>query len=277
MSASQGVRFTMHNLRPDRDDTIAVLTIARPETANAFNRDVVFGISQALSNLKSAINCRCLVVRGEGKHFSAGADLQWMQASARLDRAGNQDEAQDLARMFEALAFLPIPTIALAQGAVYGGAVGLVAACDITIATVDARFCLSETSLGLLPAVILPHLLRRMPLAVVKRFSLNAQVFSSEDAQRLGLVDHCVPNMADLNAVLRTELEGLLRSGPLAQQRFKQLFHHLTLPLFADVTTQAIADVRAGDEAKHGLAQFFAKKEPAWRFQLPEDWNLDAF
>ena len=165
----------------DPEQTIAVLRLARPQAANAFNEEMMLEISAHLKAVREQTGCRALILHGQGKHFSAGADLNWMKSAAEQSPADNRAGSETLSRMFAALAELPLPTIAVATGAAYGGAVGLIACCDYTIALEKARFCLSEVRLGLIPAVILPHLKRRMRPAALRRLSLSASVFDAAE------------------------------------------------------------------------------------------------
>jgi len=142
----------------NRDDCIGFVSISRPEVANALSAQVMQELTDHLAVLSSTPHLRAVILRGKGKHFSAGADLNWMKASAALTKSENEVDARKLAFLFESLYQLSVPTIAVVSGAAYGGAVGLTAACDFAIATTSAKFCLSEVKLGLLPAVILPYL-----------------------------------------------------------------------------------------------------------------------
>ena len=255
---------------------IAVISINRPEAANAFNADVMNLITGHLSKIASNPSVRALVVRGKGKHFSAGADLSWMQESAKLSLSENITDSKKLTAMFEALANLDVPTIAVVKGAAYGGAVGLTAACDFVIATDTARFCLSEVKLGLLPAVILPYLARKMPSGDLKRFALSARVFGADEAKESNLVQR-VCGAEEINDVLRDELSYILKSGPQAQARLKKLFRETNEQnnKQGDYTVKEIAEARSGEEGQQGLSAFFDKSTPPWSLSLPEDWTLN--
>ncbi len=261
-------------LSPASAGTIAVLTLQRPERANAFNEQMMQSITQHLTAIKGRADCRALVVNAAGKHFSAGADLDWMRASATLTESENRRDAGLLSAMFEALAQLPIPTVAYVRGSAYGGAVGLVACCDITVAEDNARFCLSEVKLGLLPAVILPYLGRRMLPGQLQRLALTGLVFHATEAQAYGLIDQVT--VADHGAETLTKcLNDLLSGSPEAQRSFKQLFQHLRQDNFPqnEKTVEAISRLRAGESGQTGLAAFFDKQPAPWVATISNVWS----
>jgi len=268
--------LAIDTLKSDNSDAIAVISINRPEAANAFNAEVMNLITEHLNKVANNTKVRVLIIRGRGKHFSAGADLSWMQESAKLNLSENISDSKKLTCMFEALANLDVPTIALVKGAAYGGAVGLAAACDFVIATDSARFCLSEVKLGLLPAVILPYLARKMPSGDLKRFALSARVFSAIEAKEAKLVQRICTN-DEINEVLRDELSYILQSGPQAQARLKKLLRQANEQnnKQGDYTVKEIAEARSGEEGQQGLAAFFDKSTPNWSLSLPEDWTLN--
>ena len=250
----------------------ARLTLNRPDQANAFSAQMMDEISAHVAALKNQNDVRVLVVTGAGKHFSAGADLGWMQASAKLSFAENLRDAERLRSMFEALANLEIPKIAAIRGAVYGGAIGLVACCDFAVADSKAKFCLSEAKLGLLPAVIAPYLLRKMRVGQLRRMALSGSVFSSSDAKEFGLIEIICTNQGasqdsdDLEVVVTSEINALLACGPEAQKSMLHLFETLRSKgnPQGDETVQAISKARTGSEGQAGLGSFFSKTAPPW-------------
>ncbi len=254
--------------------SVAVVTLNRPEAANAFSGDMIEQLTKAFKAVGKQPDCRALILRGRGKNFSAGADLKWMQQAAALDYRANFGEARVLSQMFDTLYELPLPTIAVTHGAVFGGAVGLTACCDISIALDGTKFCLSEVKLGLLPAVILPYLGRRMQVGALRRYSLTGRVFTADEAKTAGLVDTvCKPR--DLQSVLREELNLLLAAGPQAQRELKALHRDLMTHQLQQMerTAATIAKARTGDEGQAGLKAFFAQQTPPWTMTLPKDWS----
>ncbi len=246
---------------------IARLELNRPEQANAFSSAMMTEITEHLKSLAAMTDVRALVITGSGKHFSAGADLNWMKTSAKLSYDENIKDASKLLEMFESLFNLTIPKIALIRGAAYGGAVGMIACCDYAIASQEAKFCLSEVKLGLLPAVIAPYLLRKMKAGMLKRFALTGMVFSARDAFEAGLVE-IVTDSPDQK--LADELSALLTCSLTAQTSINQLFASLRENAFkqSHQTVEAIAKARTSKDGQDGLSCFFSKTEPPWLRKL---------
>lgn len=270
MSANH-TRLEFYQVRDDRDDeTIASLILNRPEHANAFSAQMMEEITFHMDTVGRRAGCRVLVISGAGKHFSGGADLGWMQASAKLSYGENVKDSSRLVAMFEAVANLPLPKVALVRGAVYGGALGLIAACDFAIAHTDAKFCLSEAKLGLLPAVIAPYLARKITPGQLRRHALTGRMFSALEAKEFGLIE-CVAG-SDFDTVVKTELNLLLACSPAAQKAINILFPKLRHRKFEQIddTVEAIANARTSKEGQAGLAAFFDKKPAPWLTTIPE-------
>lgn len=260
----------------ERGETVALLALNRPDAANAFNDAVIKEAVAALAAVRVRPGCRALILRGNGKHFSAGADLAWMKASANLSREDNERDAHGLIELFESLATLPLPTIGLVHGSAFGGAVGLTACCDIAIATRSARFCLSEIRLGLMPAVIVPYLARKMRPGDLRRLALTARPFGADEALAAGLVQQVVLD-DELAKAAQSELELLLQGAPEAQAELKQLLQHVVQDSLKQGahTARGIAKLRAGPTGQAGLSAFFDKKPAPWAVKLGPDWSLD--
>jgi methylglutaconyl-CoA hydratase len=210
---------------------------------------------------------RVVVLAGEGRHFSAGADLQWMQRASRASREANLDDARRFAAMLSRIDTLPKPTIARVQGLALGGGVGLACACDIVIAADDAGFSISEARFGILPAVIGPYLVNAVGKRHARRLALAATRIAAADALAIGLVHRVVP-LTRLDAAVDEAGTELLAGGPEAQREIKHLYAQLEVgPITAEVrelSAQTISRVRAGDEARDGFAAFLAKRSPPW-------------
>ena len=266
MTASNQTKLEFQTL--DGGGRVATLTLNRPDQANAFSGQMMDEITAHIKAVKSQSDIRVLILTGAGKHFSAGADLHWMQASARLSYDENLRDAGRLRSMFEEIVSLGIPKVAALSGASYGGAVGLVACCDFAIATENAKFCLSEAKLGLLPAVIAPYLLRKMRPGQLRRLALTGKVFDASEARDFGLVE-VVTN--DLETSVKAEVNALLTCGPDAQRSINSLFETLRANHNAqcDETVQAISRARTGAEGQAGLGSFFGKSAPPWTRVIP--------
>ena len=249
------------------DAGVARLTLKRPEVHNAFNDEFIAELTAALKRLEGDPKVRAVLLAAEGKSFSAGADLNWMKRMAGYSEEENRADARGLAGLMRTLNDLAKPTIALVQGAAYGGGVGLVACCDIAIATTRAGFCLSEVKLGLIPAVISPYVIAAIGARAARRYFVTAERFDAEAALRLGLVQEVVAP-EELEAAGRRVLDALLAGGPEAQADAKRLVRDIAgRPIddaLVEETAKRIAEVRVGDEAREGVSAFLEKRPPAW-------------
>ncbi|MCE4553680.1 enoyl-CoA hydratase-related protein [Pelomonas cellulosilytica] len=251
-----------------RDDGVAVLTMNRPAVFNAFDETLIAELDDAFTRLSDNADVRVIMLSGAGRHFSAGADLQWMQRAAAASAEDNLADARRFAAMLSRIADCPKPTVARVQGAALGGGAGLVAACDMAVASDAATFAASEARMGILPAVIGPHLINAIGLREARRLALTAARIGADEALRLGLVQRVVP-AEGLDAAVDAVLAELLAGGPQAQAEIKQLYARLAPgPVTADereLTAQTIARVRATPEAREGFAAFLTKRPPDWR------------
>jgi methylglutaconyl-CoA hydratase len=248
---------------------ILTLTINRPQVHNAFDNHLVDALTAALLAAGQDPQVRMVVISGAGKCFSAGADIQWMRGMARASESENEHDALALARLMRTLNYLERPTIARINGHAFGGGVGLVACCDITISTADARFGLTETTLGLVPAVISPYVFRRIGEGQARRYFLTGERFDAQRAVALGLV-HDIVAADELDHRLEQTVGRLLRAGPRAVLEAKQLVWRLSgcgeseqLKL-DEHTSRLIARLRVSAEGQEGLAAFLEKRHPDW-------------
>lgn len=250
------------------DRGVATLTMNRPELHNAFDDALIAVLTDELKRLERDGRVRVVLLAGSGRSFSAGADLNWMRRIADYTREQNLADALGLAALMQTLNGLSKPTIALVQGAAFGGGVGLVACCDMAIATRRAAFCLSEVRLGLMPAVISPYVLAAIGPRACRRYFLTAEPFDALEALRLGLVHGVVEDDAALQTRALDLAEMLLKNGPQAMAAAKDLIsavsgRPLDDALIAD-TAGRIADRRASTEGREGLSAFLEKRKAAW-------------
>ncbi|MCL1074011.1 enoyl-CoA hydratase-related protein [Shewanella dokdonensis] len=254
-----------HTLLKRDAEGVCQLILNRPDAANAFDERLIAELITVLNQLADDSSCRLLLLRGQGKHFSAGADLHWMQRQAKMNAQANIADASELATLMRTLDRFPKPTVALVQGAAFGGALGLICCCDVAIATSNARFCLSEVRLGLLPAVISPYVHRSIGMRQLRRYALTAELIDASTALQLGLV-HQVDD--DLDNAAQRIVTALLQGGPAAQQQCKGLLAQLETAqsdeALTHLTVHTIANVRASEEAAEGISAFFAKRPPKW-------------
>ena len=246
---------------------VATLTLNRPEKHNAFDDRMITDLLQALDNIGKDKSVRVLVLRAAGKSFCAGADLDWMRRMADYDFAQNLADARRLAQLMYRLNRLHKPVIARVQGASYGGGVGLIACCDIAIASDNAIFSLSEVRLGLIPSVISPYLIAAIGSRAARRYFLSGERFDAGRALQLGLV-HEVVEPESLDASLEHCIDTVLNSGPSAQAAAKELIQQVQGRAIdeslIEETARRIAEVRASDEAREGLTAFLEKRKPDW-------------
>lgn len=261
------IDFTTIELHTDPRG-VATLWLNRPDKHNAFNAEMIAELIQALRQVNEDDSVRFLLLRGRGKHFSAGADLAWMQASAQLDYAANLHDAHELGELMSLLYHLSCPTLAVVQGAAFGGAVGLTACCDIAIGASEATFSLSEVRIGLVPAVISPYVVQAIGERATRRYALSAERFSGECARELGLLAECYP-AAELEAEVEQWIANLLLNSPQAMRESKALLHSVGSGVLTDAlrqrTESVIAGIRVSEEGQEGLNAFLHKRKPAWQ------------
>ncbi len=256
-----------HPLLCLRDGPVARLRMNRPDLHNAFDAMLIAALTGALEALARDDEVRVVVLEGDGPSFSAGADLNWMRGMAAAGENENREDALALARLMRALDELPKPTIARVHGAAFGGGVGLVACCDIAIAATEAKFGLTESKLGLLPAVISPYVIEAIGPRQARRWFATAELFDAATALQIGLLHAVVP--ADgLDAAVDRQVGLLLKAGPLASAQAKSLVRRVASEtgrdrLDAD-NAALIARLRVSPEGQEGLGAFLDKRTPRW-------------
>lgn len=262
---------TFQTIQLDKDPRgVATLWLNRPDKNNAFNAEMIRELILALDQVQADKDLRFLLLRGRGKHFSAGADLAWMQQSAALDYNANLADSRELAELMHNLYQLKIPSLAVVQGAAFGGALGLIACCDMAIGASDAQLCLSEVRIGLAPAVISPFVVQAIGERAARRYALTAERFSGERAQQLGLLAECYP-AEELDQATAAWTDNLLFNSPQAMQASKNLLREVgsgvLTPALRRYTENAIARIRVSPEGQEGLRAFLDKRKPSWQEQ----------
>ena len=250
------------------DHGVGIITLNRAERHNAFDDVLIQELSTALVRMDTDPDVRVVVLSSTGKSFCAGADINWMRRAAGYNAEETQRDALGLAGMLRMLNEMKKPTVARVQGPAYGGGVGLVAACDISIATFDAQFALTEVKLGIIPAVISPYVIASIGERKARRYMMTAERFSAAEAYRIGLVHEIVPGEAELDEAVGEIVDDLLANGPHALGECKALIKAVAnRPISQEVvidTAQRIARVRASDEGREGMAAFLEKRKPNW-------------
>jgi methylglutaconyl-CoA hydratase len=249
-------------------DHVGHVQLRRPDLHNAFNEEVIGQLADVFRELGDRDDVRAIVLSGEGKSFCAGADLNWMQKMVDYTFDENEADAKQLASMLNTIRCCPKPTIARVHGAVFGGGVGLVAACDIAVALERVVFCLSEVKLGIAPAVIMPFLTEKMLPSAVQRYALTAERFDGVEAKRVGLVAETVESADELDEEIGRIIDAIKETGPRAVAACKAIIREARGGEFEAALIKMahrIAKLRASNEGQEGLKAFLEKRNPRWR------------
>ena len=255
------------NLIVEIRNTVAIVTLNRPEVRNALDDMLIAALTRTFLDLDKDDSVRAVVLAGAGKAFCAGADLGWMKRTAGHGDEQHLADAQALAGMLKTLDRLSKPTVARVHGPAYAGGVGLVAACDIAIGSQHAEFCLTEVKLGLSPATISPYVVRAMGERLARRYFLTGEVIDAGEAYRLRLLsDVCPPE--ELDGAVNAILGHLVIGGKAAHGKIKDLVRTVSAGAVDDAmiagTAKRIAEIRVSPEGKEGIASFLEKRKPAW-------------
>ena len=246
---------------------VATVTLNRPEVNNAYNDRLLAGLHAAMDALRDEDSLRMVVIKGNGRHFQAGADLAWISGVARQGPAENEAASQLTAEAMRRLDTCPVPTLALIQGGCFGGGTGVAASCDVVIASEDAIFSIAETRWGLMAGIILPQLCHAMGVRQVRRYALTGERFGAHEARRLGLVHEVCPNGGLEEAGSRI-VEAILLNAPGATSATKMRTLASARALIDDAEMRDLVEeharTRQQDEAAEGLASFREKRRPGW-------------
>ncbi len=250
----------------EQDGPIRRLTLNRPEVRNAFNDELIVALAEAFDEAGRDPETRFIVLAGSGKLFCAGADLNWMMKAAGYGDEENRRDALRMSQLFRGMTECPKPIVARVHGAALGGATGLISACDIVVAEEGTVFGFSEVKLGILPAVISPHVIRRIGAVHARHWFMTGQRFDAAEALHISLVDRVAPKGL-LDAEMETLIGELLSSAPRAMSQAKALVDLVATAPVHDVEDEVvdlIARLRAGDEAREGMSAFFERRRPSW-------------
>ena len=243
---------------------ITHVTLNRPEVRNAFNEGLISELQEIFTKLGSDDRCRVIVLQANGKTFCAGADLNWMKSMANFTKEENLADSRKMALMLNTIYACPKPVIAKVQGDAYAGGVGLASVCDILIASSQARFCISEAKLGLLPATIAPYVIRALGEQASRRYFVTAEVFTAAHAKELGFVHELVDPEALDNKVDEI-CQAIMSNGPLAvmacQKMVRDISQQAITPALLEETVERIATIRTSDEAQLRMKAFLEKSK----------------
>ena len=250
------------------DRGVAQVVLNRPERNNAYDGDLIKALLAALDALEKAKGLRAVVVSGRGRHFQAGADLKWIERVRTASREENVAISRATAQAIWRLNAAPVPTVALVQGACFGGGTGLLAACDVAIAAEDAVFSIAEVRWGLTAAIIIPQLNDAIGVRELRRYALTGERFSAAEARRIGLV-HEIVAAADLQAAGARIVDRILQNAPEAIAQTKALALQSAFAHLDDAALNRLieshADKRQSAEAAEGLASFAQKRAAVWK------------
>lgn len=242
------------NVLTEIDAGVGIVTLNRPDRHNAFDDMTIAALADAMEHMANDETVRLVVISSTGKSFCAGADPEWMQRTASGSLEENQRDAGEFAKMLLGISECPKPVIARVQGPAYGGGVGLIAACDMTVATFDAHFALTEVKHGLIPAVISPHVIAAIGERYARRYMLTSEVFSAAEAYRIGLIHEMVADEASLDEAVGEWVEALLKNNPQALAECKALIRSVANrplgPKVVDYTVERIAQLRVSRKAR---------------------------
>lgn len=248
-------------------DKVATVTLNRPDLRNAFNEGAIAELARVFDELGRNDAVRAIVLAANGPSFCAGADLNWMKKMAGYSHDENEADAMRLADMLRTIYLCPKPVVARVQGDCYAGGMGLVAACDIVVASETAGFCLSEVKLGLIPATISPYVIKAMGEQAARRYLITAERFDAAEAQRIG-VAHAVVAPEALDATVAGIVKALVNNSPHAVRQAKTLVREIVGQPVDDAllrdTAGRIAAIRASTEGREGVASFLEKRKPTW-------------
>jgi methylglutaconyl-CoA hydratase len=253
-------------MRIGKSGPVATVTMARPDVHNAFNEHLIAELREALEALASDKSVRVVILAGEGKSFSAGADFDWMRRAAGFSEEENLRDASAAAALWRAIAEFPRPVLARVHGNAFGGGAGVVAASDIAIAADTAMFGFTEVRLGLVPATVAPHVVEKIGVGHALPLFLTGERFDAQRALAIGLV-HQVVSAPELDVAVGAVTDALLSGGPDAQATCKELVRRVTTTDRAKIdgyTASVIAVARAAEEGREGVTAFLEKRKPGW-------------
>jgi methylglutaconyl-CoA hydratase len=254
-------------LKIHEEKNIAFISLNRPEVKNAFNPQMIQQLTGAFIQFSKRSDLRAIVLSGEGNVFCAGADLNWMQNMIQYSLDQNKKDSTELFEMFEAIESCQVPVIAVVQGAAFGGALGLIAACDYVLAEEKTQMCFSEVKIGLAPAVISAFVLKKCLGGLMKPLMLTGKVFSPKEVLNSGLV-HEVTDAGHMASALAKVVRYFEEASPQAVRETKKLFKSIQLADWKaskELTTSLISRLRISDEGQEGLKSFLEKRNPSWR------------
>ena len=258
--------MTYVTIETSRDHDVVTVKLNRPDVHNAMNESLMKELTQCFLQLSKDNTVRCIILTGAGPSFCAGADLNWMKSMAQYSMEENIKDSRLLLNLYEAIYHCPKPVIGRINGHAFGGGIGLVAVCDMTIAPPEKKFAFSEAKLGIIPSVISTYVVRRIGLSAMRRLFITGERFTSEYAKEIGLLDYVVPE-DQFEETIKKYVHILHSSGPRAIAEVKQLVtacEQMTRDDYKEHTVQKIAELRVSTEGQEGIQSFLEKRKPSW-------------
>lgn len=249
-----------------------IVTLNRPDVHNAFEPGMIKELTDVFKNASGDKSLRCILLKGNGKSFCAGADLEWMKSMVEFDLDKNMKDSTNLYQMFEAMRDCELPIVARVQGNIMGGGVGLISVCDIVGADKDSRFAFSEAKLGLVPSVISSFVLKKASPSLVRELMLTAEVFGCDVAAHMGLL-HFYGDPEETDDFVQSKIDFICSNGPEAVRKTKHILNFQENHSAAEIqkeTIKTIAERRVSAEGQEGIKSFLEKRKPSWIKQQPK-------
>jgi methylglutaconyl-CoA hydratase len=250
-----------------KKDDVTTVTLNRPDVHNAMNETLMNELTRCFHQLSTDDSIRVIILTGNGKSFCAGADLTWMKKMVNYSQEENKKDSHLLLDMYESIHSCPKPVLGRVNGAAFGGGIGLLAVCDITITVPEVTFAFSEVKLGIIPAVISTFVGPRMTPATMRRLFITGERFDSATAQKIGLIDIIV-TPDKLDETINTSVEQIRSSGPHAIQEVKHLMDNrvkMDVKDYKEFTVEKISELRVSQEGQEGIKGFLEKRKPSWK------------
>ncbi|MCJ2512834.1 MAG: enoyl-CoA hydratase-related protein [Candidatus Thermoplasmatota archaeon] len=249
-----------------RKNNIVTIILNRPEVHNAMNEKLMKELTSCFEKLNKENQTRIIILTGKGKSFSAGADLNWMKSMANYSREENIQDSKLLSDLYETIYTSPKPIIGYINGHAFGGGIGLIAVCDITIASPDKKFAFSEVNLGIIPSVISTYVGKRIGISNMRRLFITGEIFNSQYAKKIGLIDYIVLE-SEIDNEIQKNIEKLKTSGPNAIIEIKKLverYQKMDIGKYKEYTVKKISELRISEEGQEGIKSFLEKRKTKW-------------
>jgi methylglutaconyl-CoA hydratase len=261
-----GGNMKYKTIEVERENDLATVTLNRPDMHNAMNEELMKELTACFNNLSTDENIRVVILTGNGKSFCAGADLNWMKSMANYSEEENIRDSRLLLELYEAIYTCPKPVIGRINGHAFGGGLGLIAVCDLTIGVPGKKFAFSEAKLGIIPSVISTYIVRRIGLANMRRLFITGERFTSDHAKDIGILDYVVPE-EEFDEMVQKYVDQLRSSGPKAIKEAKNLVskcEQMDRGAYKEFTVDKIAELRVSNEGQEGINAFLEKRKTTW-------------